>query len=428
MSFGIKNFFWGKKKSVFENQEKFSIKRIIFKAAVFLCSLLKIKRLEDFFQEKLKSLDEVKEHVLSRYIVKELFLYFIVCFAFFFVVFFVNQILLMAETILKKRVPVSSVARLILYCLPAVVAQSAPYSTLVGFLMCLGHLVTDNEILIIRASGYRYSMILKPVILMGILISIFSFIMNDYFLPLGTLHYNRLLKQIVVSNPAIELEPNSVKRLNDSTLVIGNVAGQNVSDLVFFDTGTDGEKRIIISKNTEIKKSKDEGVLMQLNMNDADVIMLSKSNRRNFDVLDAEKLSLNVFEDSILDTSSGTSPREMTSWDLKKKIDDMKKIEGYSEKQMNTYRLEYNKKFSIPFGSIFFAILAFPLSLVFGKKDGHTLGLIFGLIISVMYWAANIIGQMFGIRSGVNGFWVMWGPNFFIGIVGSILYLRLRRK
>ena len=106
----------------------------------------------------------------------------------------------------------------------------------------------------------------------------------------------------------------------------------------------------------------------------------------------------------------------------------MKKIEGYSEKQMNTYRLEYNKKFSIPFGSIFFAILAFPLSLVFGKKDGHTLGLIFGLIISVMYWAANIIGQMFGIRSGVNGFWVMWGPNFFIGIVGSILYLRLRRK
>jgi lipopolysaccharide export LptBFGC system permease protein LptF len=45
-----------------------------------------------------------------------------------------------------------------------------------------------------------------------------------------------------------------------------------------------------------------------------------------------------------------------------------------------------------------------------------------------MYWAANILGQMFGLRSGYNGFWMMWGPNFFIGIVGFILYLRLRRK
>ena len=43
-------------------------------------------------------------------------------------------------------------------------------------------------------------------------------------------------------------------------------------------------------------------------------------------------------------------------------------MENYSKKQMNQYKLEYNKKFSLPFGSIFFAILAFPLALVFGKE------------------------------------------------------------
>ena len=95
---------------------------------------------------------------------------------------------------------------------------------------------------------------------------------------------------------------------------------------------------------------------------------------------------------------------------------------------MNVYALEYHKKFSIPFGSIFFAILAFPLALVFGRKDGQTLGLIFGIIISVMYWAATILGQLFGLRGGYDGFWMMWGPNIFIGILGGFLYLRLRRK
>lgn len=385
-------------------------------------------KLRKFFGLRLARLKDIKSNVLVKYIAKELFLYFLVCFAFFFVVFFVNQILLLAETILKKRVPVLSVIKLIGYCLPAIIAQSAPFATLVGFLMCLGRLVSDNEVIILRASGQRYSVILKPVIIMGMLISVFSFVMNDYFLPLGTLNYNRMFKQIIVSNPAVELESQSVKRMNDATLVIGDVSKYNVSDLVLFDAADGGKQRLIISKNTDVKKAVSPGVLMQLNMNDAFVLMLDKKNRKNFDILTSDGMTLNVFEDSIISSSGGTSPREMTSWDLYKKIKNMKKLNNSTRKQLNSYNLEYNKKFSIPFGSIFFALLAFPLALVFGRKDGQTLGLIFGIIISVLYWAATILGQMFGLRSGWNGFWMMWGPNFFIGLIGILLYLRLRKK
>lgn len=385
-------------------------------------------KLRKFFGLRLARLKDIKSNVLVKYIAKELFLYFLVCFAFFFVVFFVNQILLLAETILKKRVPVLSVIKLIGYCLPAIIAQSAPFATLVGFLMCLGRLVSDNEVIILRASGQRYSVILKPVIIMGMLISVFSFVMNDYFLPLGTLNYNRMFKQIIVSNPAVELESQSVKRMNDATLVIGDVSKGNVSDLVLFDAADGGKQRLIISKNTDVKKAVSPGVLMQLNMNDAFVLMLDKKNRKNFDILTSDGMTLNVFEDSIISSSGGTSPREMTSWDLYKKIKNMKKLNNSTKKQLNSYNLEYNKKFSIPFGSIFFALLAFPLALVFGRKDGQTLGLIFGIIISVLYWAATILGQMFGLRSGWNGFWMMWGPNFFIGLIGILLYLRLRKK
>lgn len=385
-------------------------------------------KLRKFFGLRLARLKDIKSNVLVKYIAKELFLYFLVCFAFFFVVFFVNQILLLAETILKKRVPVLSVIKLIGYCLPAIIAQSAPFATLVGFLMCLGRLVSDNEVIILRASGQRYSVILKPVIIMGMLISVFSFVMNDYFLPLGTLNYNRMFKQIIVSNPAVELESQSVKRMNDATLVIGDVSKGNVSDLVLFDAADGGKQRLIVSKNTDVKKAVSPGVLMQLNMDDAFVLMLDKKNRKNFDILTSDGMTLNVFEDSIISSSGGTSPREMTSWDLYKKIKNMKKLNNSTKKQLNSYNLEYNKKFSIPFGSIFFALLAFPLALVFGRKDGQTLGLIFGIIISVLYWAATILGQMFGLRSGWNGFWMMWGPNFFIGLIGILLYLRLRKK
>lgn len=405
----------------------FSIRRFVFTFLLFICRKFSFQRGREYFEQKILRLEEVGDHVLVRYIAKELFLYFMVCFTFFFIVFFVNQILLMAEKILQQRVPVKYVIQLIIYTLPTIISQSAPFATLVGFLMCLGRMVTDNEVMIIRASGQNYVLILIPVLIMGFLISLFSFIMNDYFLPLGTIHYNRLLKQIVASNPAVELEPHSVKRMDDSILVIGDVDKSKVSDLVFFDTSSN-ESRIIICKDADIYKSDSQGVLMELNMTDSTVLMLNKKNRKNYDVLDSEELKMNIFEDVLDLSSNGVTPREMTSWDLKKKIDRMAEMENYSKKQMNQYKLEYNKKFSLPFGSIFFAILAFPLALIFGRKDGQTLGLIFGIIISVLYWAASILGQMFGLRGGYNGFWMMWGPNFFIGIAGILLYLRLKKK
>ena len=240
--------------------------------------------------------------------------------------------------------------------------------------------------------------------------------------------YNRLFKQIIVSNPAIELESKSIKRMNDSTLVIGNVSKNNVSDIVLFDSEKDGVQRIIMAGNSDVKKSSTPGVIMQLDMNSPIVLSLDKSKTENYESISAEKLRLNIFEDSIISSSNGTSPREMTSWDLIKRIKKMKQENSSTKKRLNTFILECNKKFSVPFGSFFFALLAFPLALIFGKKDGQTLGLIFGIILSVLYWSATIIGQMFGIRGGYNGFWMMWTPNFVIGILGIILYIRLKKK
>ena len=415
-------------KRVFLYIKHFSLKRRLFTLGFALAKRAHNTRAMRFFAKRVYKLGDVKQHVLSRYISKELFLYFAMCFAFFFVVFFVNQVLLLAETVLKKRVPVNAVLKLMLYCLPNVISQSAPFATLVGFLMCLGRLVTDNEVLIFRASGQKYSLILISVLKMGLLISVFSFIMNDYFLPIGTLRYNRLLKQIIVSNPAVELESMTIKRMNDATLVTGDVDKSSVSDLIMFDAQDKTKQRIIVAKDSDVRKSTLPGILMQLAMREPVVMTFDSNNVGDYELVMADDMRLNIFEESLISSSGSTSPREMTSWDLGKFIQNAKAEKKFSAKKLNRYFLEYNRKFSIPFGSIFFAMLAFPLALVFGKKDGQTLGLIFGVIMSVLYWSATVLGQMFGVRGGYNGFWMMWTPNFVIGTVGTLLYLVLRRK
>ena len=106
----------------------------------------------------------------------------------------------------------------------------------------------------------------------------------------------------------------------------------------------------------------------------------------------------------------------------------MEKDSSVPKRQLNSYKLEYNKKFSLPFGSIFFAFLALPLALLFGKHNGQTIGLIVGIVISVLYWTMMILGQIFGNRGGLNGFWTMWAPNLVIFAAGSVFYVLLVKK
>ncbi|MDE5614224.1 MAG: LptF/LptG family permease, partial [Treponemataceae bacterium] len=72
--------------------------------------------------------------------------------------------------------------------------------------------------------------------------------------------------------------------------------------------------------------------------------------------------------------------------------------------------------------------LAIPLSLLSGKHNGQTIGLIIGLFISVAYWAMMILGQIFGSRSGTNGVILMWLPNIVIGGAALFFYTQLGRR
>lgn len=385
-----------------------------------------IEKLSFFIKEKVL---KTNSHVMMRYLVRELLLYFLIAFLFFFLVFFCNQILLLVQDILRKQVPIIEVMKLMSYSLPFIIAQSAPFGTLVGFLMCMGRLMTDNEILILRATGTSFFRLSLPVIILGILISIGSFFVNDYLLPLGTIEYNKLYKQIIFSNPNVEMESNSIKKTSNSILVIGDVNDRYVSDLLLFDSDSSGNQRLIIASDTELLDPNDSTIMMQLKMKNPTVVQFDKDNKETYEYILSEYTTMNIFASQFVSSgSSGTNPREMTSFDLKKYIDKLKTKDTTSKRTLNTYNLEYHKKFSLPFGSIFFALLAFPLAILFGKHNGQTIGLIIGILISVLYWSLMTLGQIFGIRNGMDGFISMWLPNFLVGIFGCIFIFFLVKK
>lgn len=385
----------------------------------------KIKRFYIHFKFENRKL---KNNSMIRYIFKELFIYFAVMFLFYFLIFFVNNILVLMLKLLGKNLPLWDVLVLIFYSLPSIISQTAPFAILTGFLMCLGRMNSDNEILVLRVSGQNpRRIILIPVLVLGFIVSLFNLFINDYLLPISRIKFNEQYLVSISRNPFVEIEPNSVKKLNENTIVIGDIKDSIINDIVFFDKDEKNNQRIIISGNTVANTSNKDGLTMSLDMNDSLVVVLNR-NKIDYNLLKSDKLQMNIFESSFVNYSNSTGPDEMTSYDIYKEIKNIKKNYPDDKDRLNRFVLEFNKKFSLSFGALFFAFLAMPLSLIFGKQNGVFFGLITGVLISVLYWSLLWIFMLFGYRNGLNGFFAMWVPNFIVGIAGLFFYWLMIRK
>jgi lipopolysaccharide export system permease protein len=405
---------------------------------------------------------------IYQYVMTEAFFSFFISFLFFFFIFFVNQLLLMAQDILTKHVPFNQVALLVFFSLPGVIAMSAPFASLVGTLMTVGRLSSDNEILVMLSSGLSYRNVFIPAITVGVVISIFSFIANDILLPAGTLQFARLYRRILVSTPALELEANSVKKFKNTVIVTGNVTGNVIDNMLILDRTSDGERRVILANNAELKDSGKSG--LSLDLGKAFIQSSKEIAREDYDYASAGFLRYWVPQEDLIQAMSTISPREMSSVDVFKEIrkktsdlnvrmnDKQNKVsvlalaledtlregpssEGWNRKtnqftalqremqslrsmrkdrSLSLYWLEFYKKFSIPFGAFSFIFLAVSLGLM-AKRSGQTVGFIFGLIISVFYWVLLVGGQTLGIRFNTSPFWSIWMPNILALSAGLIL-------
>jgi lipopolysaccharide export system permease protein len=412
---------------------------------------------------------------IFRYIFLEMFFSFTIAFFFFFFIFFVNQILLMAQEILVKHVPFGMVALLIVYSLPTVISQSAPFACLVGTLMTVGRLTSDNEILVMLSSGLSYKTVFYPAIALGIIISLMSFFTNDVLLPAGNVQFNKLWRRILLAIPSLELEGNSVKKFKDTVIVTGNVSGSTIDNLLILDRTEEGERRIIMAGSAELKDSGKEG--LSLDLEDAFFHSSKEIAWEDYDYAQTDLLQYRVSNEDIIQSVVSVSAREMSSRDVYSQIISKRtaldtrvnsrkmRLSSYAvnlenilragteeeswnsrasnsasfRRELNSFNLfkddyslttfviEFHRKFAVPFGAFCFVFLAVTLGLM-AKKSGQTVGFLFGNIISVIYWSMLFIGQTMGLRIGTPPFWSMWLPNIITAFAGIILmFFRIRR-
>src|SRR5688572_20178172 len=122
---------------------------------------------------------------ISRYLIGAILPYFIFSWLLLSVILFVQQASRFADIFFSVNIPANLVWQLTVALIPNVIAFTCPMAMLVGTVIGLTKMQGDSELVAIRAAGVGNLQIALPILILGILLSVFAFFVNLKGVPLA---------------------------------------------------------------------------------------------------------------------------------------------------------------------------------------------------------------------------------------------------
>ncbi len=401
---------------------------------------------------------------IEGYLLREFFISFSIAFLFFFFIFFVNQLLLLARNILISTVSLTDVALIILYSVPIILSFTFPFAALSGTAMALGTLSAGREIMALRSSGISFRLMLRPFILAAIVLSVVSFITNDMFLPLGTIEYRRLYRELLYKTPELEIRPYSPSIIQDTMIISRSSGEEQIEDVIIIDTSSPIEKRSVIFAESGRFTQDLEGTTVFRFLEAAGT---QGRDGESFERFEAEMMDLFFSMDQATFSMLSLSPAEMSFLDVYHEIAErrediaqtkqrdrqrMEELEAliardlppeerrvllreydslaeksYVSRTLRFYEIELFRKIALPLGCLFLIFIALPIAVI-PIQHGKIIGFGIGVLMSTLYWIMMFSGQSYGVRTELPPALLMLGPNVLFALIGAAAFAVLKRR
>lgn len=122
-------------------------------------------------------------------------------------------------------------------------------------------------------------------------------------------------------------------------------------------------------------------------------------------------------------TASQNTKRDGKAGVTQRALDSQSKIKESYFRQIDRYRVEIHKKFSIPFACLIFVLVGSPLALRLGRS-GMTTAAGLSILVFVVYYVGLIGGEKLADRRIVSPIIAMWVPNVIFGVCAYFLIRR----
>jgi len=308
----------------------------------------------------------------------------------------------------------------LLYKIPEVTIQwILPYAILLATLLTLGAFSLYSEITAMKAGGVSLYRITFPLVLIALLISFFSFLGNEYLVPI-TYHKTRHLLEVQVrkresagSFKNYKIWYRSGRRIMNIRILDPYQKVLNDFSLYQFDDRFQCTKRI---DAREVKWVEGRWWFY-------DGIVRDFGEGSSIEITPFEKLEFDLGEDWESLERIGRSSGDMSTRQLWTYIQEIQSA-GYNATR---YLVDLYSKLSTPLLNLIMVLIGIPFALKTSRSGGVALSIGISVMIGFTYAVIFYVFVSFGKSGVLSPFIACWFPTFFFGLAGMFTLMSIRQ-
>ncbi len=355
--------------------------------------------------------------IVDRYMAKGFIFPFIWCLSMFTVMAIIIDIFSFIDRIVKYKIPAGSIVAFYVYYSPTMLIQIIPMAVLLSTIYILSNLNRHNEIIALRTSGLSLWRILCPIIIIGLLISMAVFIVNDRIVPKSSRIANTIRRD--------ELEKHKMRAGNRT---IRNVAVYGSGNRIIFARNYDTKNKtledIIIhehdsGQNLISKTTATKGAWTKKGWKFSEVVIYKTDNTGK--ILGKPLFS----KERIIDVKEKPSDFAKREWrseflsykELKSYITNFR---GAGTRLIRGLLVDLYYKISFAFIILIIILIASPFALI-TTRGGVILGVGMGVAIGLIYYGVIAVSIAFGKAGILPPVVSAWLGNVIFAVLGIYL-------
>jgi len=361
--------------------------------------------------------------------------------------------ILMLGSVLKEVLPLlvngqatlGLVAKASALLVPFVLAFALPMGMLTATLLVFGRFSADQEFTAVRASGVSLIALVTPVLLLCVVLSALSALVNMQVAPRCRVAYKDLLLRVGLDrSSSIIVEHRFLDDFRGYIVYVGKKDRTNLLDVKIFKLDAEGkmENRLLAERANVVTPGvgTNQIVLRLYNVHQYDFVNLNSSYSGEFTYpLEFKPAETRKRESQLSD---------MTFSQLQEKLRELERVafRGKAVEHLETEQLREQKRLleavkadlTLPvrvqihrqvagsFACIGFTLIGIPLGIRAHRRE-TTAGFAAALILSLIYYGFVVVGQSLETRPEWAPHLILWLPNFIFQAVGAVLLWRANR-
>ncbi len=319
--------------------------------------------------------------ILEKYVLKSYVWSFLFCIVLLIVLGIIGDILGFLDDIVKNSIPLKSIFAFYFYLAPFAFVNMVPFACLLSSVYVFNNLSKFHEITAVIASGISLWKLLRPILLATFVLCIFTFIVNDKFVPSTIEKANEIRQE--------KLESGSGK-----TLKKRDVAVYGQGDLLIYAKSFDPEKNelygVVIHSEDEKLKVVQKISARVVTWDDdqgfwvgEDVVVFKVDKNGDFvgDPVVFKTARVNIKEKPVEFIENQWDPKFMSYRQLKNYIKIFKRA---SRSTVKRFQVDLNYKLALPFTALITVLVGVPFSINTGRAS-PLIGMAKGISVAIMY-------------------------------------------